>query len=195
MENEIRKELMNFLRIRLEGEKEIENSGDYRAYSGNTVEKLVDLLFDKLKELYPSLNIECLVGRKSPISIQSGKYHIEESVDRHIFINGKLVLAVECKTYLDKCFLQRADSDFSLMKSGKKGWKGIVLALEDNIDENSKNFFMSRKNVDETFILYTGKRKSNVLLADTYKERENEKLIDEFVSYAINLCEKKGSRK
>lgn len=195
MENEIRKELMNFLRIRLEGEKEIENSGDYRAYSGNTVEKLVDLLFEKLKELYPSLNIECLVGRKSPISIQSGKYHIEESVDRHIFINGKLVLAVECKTYLDKCFLQRADSDFSLMKSGKKGWKGIVLALEDNIDENSKNFFMSRKNVDETFILYTGKRKSNVLLADTYKERENEKLIDEFVSYAINLCEKKGSRK
>lgn len=195
MENEIRKELMNFLRIRLEGEKEIENSGDYRAYSGNTVEKLVDLLFEKLKELYPSLNIECLVGRKSPISIQNGKYHIEESVDRHIFINGKLVLAVECKTYLDKCFLQRADSDFSLMKSGKKGWKGIVLALEDNIDENSKNFFMSRKNVDETFILYTGKRKSNVLLADTYKERENEKLIDEFVSYAINLCEKKGSRK
>lgn len=195
MENEIRKELMNFLRIRLEGEKEIENSGDYRAYSGNTVEKLVDLLFEKLKELYPSLNIECLVGRKSPISIQSGKYHIEESVDRHIFINCKLVLAVECKTYLDKCFLQRADSDFSLMKSGKKGWKGIVLALEDNIDENSKNFFMSRKNVDETFILYTGKRKSNVLLADTYKERENEKLIDEFVSYAINLCEKKGSRK
>lgn len=195
MENEIRKELMNFLRIRLEGEKEIENSGDYRAYSGNTVEKLVDLLFEKLKELYPSLNIECLVGRKSPISIQSGKYHIEESVDRHIFINGKLVLAVECKTYLDKCFLQRADSDFSLMKSGKKGWKGIVLALEDNIDENSKNFFMSRKNVDETFILYTGKRKSNVLLADTYKERENKDLIDKFVSYAINLCEKKGSRK
>lgn len=190
MENEIRKELLCFLKTRLEGEKEIKSSGDYRAYSGNTVEKLVDLLFECLKEYYPSLNIECLVGKKSPISIKEGKYHIDESVDRHIFINGRLVLAIECKTYLDKCFLQRADSDFSLMKSANKGFKGVVLALEDNIDENSKNFFMARKNINETFILYTGKRKSNVLLADTYKERESKELIDRFVSYAINICEK-----
>lgn len=185
----VRQELSRFLTTRLESEKEIKKSGDYRAYSGATVEKLVDLSFELVGKEFPDLNIECLIGTKNPISISDGKYTIKESVDRHIYINGKLVCAVECKSYLDKCFLQRADSDFSLMKSGKE-FKSVVLALEDNIDDNSKAFFLNRKNVENIFILYTGKRRSNVLLSDTFKERKSNKLLDAWVEYVYGICER-----
>lgn len=72
---------------------------------------------------------------------KDGESFTEESVDKHIYINGKLELIIECKTYLDKCYLQRACDDFRLIKKGIdypiEAW---VISLENGISDIAYNF-------------------------------------------------------
>lgn len=69
------------------------------------------------------------------------------------------IAAIECKTYLDKCYLQRADSDFHLLKSSNS-FLSIILSLQNSVSKNSEMFFLDQENIDNIFYLADVKRSS-----------------------------------
>ena len=152
-------------RLRYQGEANM-SGGENRAYSGATVELCIDTIMDMFKTLYPTLGIE-VKGDSDKITVlgKDGEAYTEESVDRHIYINGKLELIIECKTYLDKCYLQRAADDFRLIRKGTghpiQAW---VVSLENAISDMAYNFFMYQDDetyINECFFLSDGKRASS----------------------------------
>lgn len=162
-------------RLEYQGEAGLTGGGN-RKYSGETVESCVDVVIDMFREFYPSLNIE-VRGDSDKIKIcgKNGAALIEESVDKHVYVNGKFVLAIECKTYLDKCYLQRAADDFRLIRKGVghpiQTW---IISLENGVSDMAYNFFMYQDdtiNIDECFFLSDGKRASS---RPIYKNRNFE---------------------
>lgn len=138
-------------------------AGKLRAGSGATVEGMIDLIWSHLTNKYPDVNARMTTGRATPVIIidEDGE-EISESVDRHCFINNEMVLAIECKTYLDKCYMQRASDDFKLMKTQLPNLQGVIVSLEDSIAANSFDFIMNKGYVNKNFFLATGKRNSAV---------------------------------
>lgn len=138
-------------------------SGKLRAGSGAAVEDMIDLIWNALASKYPEVNSRIAVGRLTPVAVidEDGE-EITESVDRHCFIDGKMVAAIECKTYLDKCYMQRANDDFKLMKTQIPDLQGVIVSLEDSIAANSFDFIMNKGNINKNFFLAVGKRNSAV---------------------------------
>lgn len=138
-------------------------AGKLRAGSGATVEGMIDLIWSHLTDKYPDVNARITTGRATPVIIidEDGE-EISESVDRHCFIDNEMVLAIECKTYLDKCYMQRASDDFKLMKTQLPNLQGVIVSLEDSIAANSFDFIMNKGYVNKNFFLATGKRNSAV---------------------------------
>lgn len=162
------------------------SGGKLRQVMGAIVEDLVEVIWNNFSEKYPEAKATICKGDTTPIKIiDCYNNSIEESVDRHCYINGKLVLAIECKTYLDKCYLQRADSDFNLMKTSNN-FKGIIVSLQDSIAEESYNFFMNRGNVDKVFYLADGKRNS---ASDKHISRNTDKIKKEYIANLVNYIE------
>ena len=158
---------------------------------GNMVETFTDEIWDFLCKKYPHVCAEIRRGPADPIEIiDKDKNSITESVDRHCYINNKLVMAIECKTYLDKCFMQRADSDFHLMKTSND-FEAIIVAFENAAADNAFNFFMNQKNIDNVYFLADSRRNSSRHIS---RNRDNIKpeLVDNFVSklesYFINAA-------
>ena len=138
-------------------------AGKLRAGSGITVEGMIDLIWNALASKYPEVNSRITVGRLTPVVVvdEDGE-EIRESVDRHCFIDDEMVAAIECKTYLDKCYMQRASDDFKLMKTQLPNLQGIIVSLEDSIAANSFDFIMNKGYINKNFFLATGKRNSAV---------------------------------
>jgi len=190
--NEIAKIIENFLSEQYKRIRELDSipgtGGKIRDISGKITETLVEMIWNFLAENHPEVNAEIFVGSEKPYKVINPNGHfIEESVDRHCYINGKLVLAIECKTYLDKCYMQRADSDFDLMKSYDNNFKGIIVSIENSIADNSYNFFMDRGKIDNVYYLATGKRNSSKLKKICYHE---ERIQHELILTLINDIEK-----
>lgn len=156
--------------------------GPLRTKMGAIVEDFVDQAWARLCEKYPDVPAEIKVGNKSPITIYKT---FKESVDRHCYINGKLVLAIECKTYLDKCYLQRADSDFSLMKSSASFFS-CILSLQNSVNEDTFKYFLSRGNIDGVFFFSNKKRDSKV---DNHIYRNPQFLDKEMILIFLNKME------
>lgn len=135
-----------------------QNGGELRQFSGETVENFTTLIWSLLCKKYPHIKAQIVKGSTRPLEIFTG---FEESVDKHCYINDILVCGIECKTYLDKCYMQRADGDFSLMKSIKP-FESIIISLENGIGDPAFNFFMSRNNINHVFYCAEGKRNSAI---------------------------------
>lgn len=165
------------------------SGGPLRQVMGDMVETFTDEIWNSLCEKYPYVNAEIRKGPNDPIKIvDKDGNSITESVDRHCYINGKLVMAIECKTYLDKCFMQRADSDFHLMKTSND-FEAIIVAFENAAATNSFNFFMNQKNIDNIFFLADSRRNSSKHISRN-REHIKPELVNAFVekleSYFIN---------
>lgn len=155
-------------------------AGKLRAGSGATVEGMIDLIWSHLATRYPEVNARITTGRATPVMIvdEDGE-EISESVDRHCFIDNEMVLAIECKTYLDKCYMQRASDDFKLMKTQLPNLQGIIVSLEDSIAANSFEFIMNKGYVNQNFFLAIGKRNSAVerRIYNTGHRIQNDKIL------------------
>lgn len=153
-------EVYNFLIDKFNYAKQLE-AGQLRNFSGTIVEDMIELIWNRISSLYPNIKAKIIRGSLKPYHIEDscGNY-IDESVDKHCYINDEMVLIIECKTYLDKCYMQRADSDFNLMKTYNKTFDSIIISLENAIADNSYNFFMGRGNIDKVYYLASGKRNS-----------------------------------
>ncbi len=173
--------VISFLFEQLE-EAKLLSGGPLRAKMGTIVEDFVDQAWAQLSKKYPNVSAEIKVGSKSPITIYNS---FKESVDRHCYINGELVLAIECKTYLDKCYLQRADSDFNLMK-GSKHFFSCILSLQNSVNEDTLKYFLSRGNIDEVFFFSDKKRDSQ---AENHICRNPQFLDEEKILIFLNKME------
>lgn len=182
-------EAYQFILKRFAEQRKLDNEanagGKLRSFSGATVEQLTRLIWKMLAEKH-GREAKVIKGDDVPIKIvdEDGNY-IEESVDQHCYIGDKMVVAIEDKTYLDKCYLQRADSDFAFMKEGSdESFAAVVFSLENSIKDTSYNFFMNRGNIDKVFIFADGKRNSDKdkRIYNTPK-RLNRQYIQEAVEY------------
>ena len=155
----VAKKAYDFIIARLEEQRNMiqSNGGALREFSKENVEQLMDLIFNEFNNYYHNSLYSFVIGSTSPVII--GDNIMKESVDRHMYYNNKLIFAVECKTYLDKCYMQRTDSDFDFMKM-EYNFKGWIVSLENGIADKSFNFFMSRNHINKVYYLASGKRNS-----------------------------------
>lgn len=157
---EVANKAYKFILNRLEQQRNMpQEGGILRDFSKETVELLMDLIYNEFNKYYNTTSFTFIEGKKSPVIL--GDNVIEESVDRHMYKNNKLICGIECKTYLDKCYMQRADSDFNLMKT-ELNFNGWIVSLENGISDNAYKFFMSRNNINTVYYLASGKRNSTM---------------------------------
>lgn len=194
---EIVNEVMNYLNNQYAYIRELDavagNGGKIREASKEITETLTELIWNRLAERYPTLKAEIVVGETRPYRIIDEQgYYMDESVDRHGYINGELVVAIECKTYLDKPFMQRANDDLGLMKSSNQPFDGIIISIENSIADNSYYFLLNRKNINKVYYLATGKRQSAKYKKICYHtDRIQESLIMDLVNDMENKYFKK----
>jgi hypothetical protein len=141
------------------------SGGQIRHHSGILVEDLVSFIWNVVVKNYPNKTLRIIHGKDEPIKLVNKKGDVvgklNESVDRHCFINDKLVAIIECKTYLDKSFMQRADSDFALIKTGLETKPtSMIVSLENAVADSAFNYIMNVGNIDNVFFFSKVKRNS-----------------------------------
>ena len=62
------------------------------------------------------------------------------SVDRHIFIDGKFVAGIECKSYTELAMLKRILFDFNLLKTKHPNIDCLLVQLESNFGNSNFGF-------------------------------------------------------
>lgn len=132
------------------------NEGCVRTERGSYVENLVDQLwrdigFEKQQEYITN-------NKKHPIKSLSGKYTIEKALDRNCYTGNVLKTMIECKAYVDACYLERADNDSKVLEEGGYVVPKVVVGLENACGHEALNFWLERKNLENVFFLVEGKR-------------------------------------
>jgi hypothetical protein len=88
--------------------------------------------------------------------------YFEAQVDKHVEIENNLRIICEAKTYLDKTYVERASSDFNIIKkynkSGNKKIFSYIISLQDCVKKETLSFFMKDGHIDNVFILMDLKR-------------------------------------
>lgn len=70
---------------------------------------------------------------KREIVAQKNRYYYNVHVDVHVFVDQKLVMGVECKTYAETAMLKRILVDFNLLKSLHPNLICCLLQLESQL--------------------------------------------------------------
>ena len=119
-------------------------------------------------------------------SVSKGGYSLKFQVDRHLYgKNGSMEKIGECKAYLDRCFMERASSDFGRILNGVDSKPTtFIIALEDAVGDTAYNYYMDEGNIHKVFYLCDVKRrqKKQIWIQEFYKPISESKLI-EFVNF------------
>lgn len=150
------------------------SGGKVRDSNGSFVELIMFKVFAGVCEILNINDYEITGKNDDSIRVKSKNGYIDVSVDVHLKINGVNIIFSECKTYLDKCYLDRANSDMSHLKKQNPNSLCIVLSIEDSVKETTKNYFMDDGYIDDVFYLVDGKRNSKKPIW----KRENRKEIN-----------------
>lgn len=101
-------------------------------------------------------------GEKKIMCKRNDDAYFEAQVDKHVEVDGDLIIICESKTYLDKTYVERASSDFRIIKQyNKVGDKRIfsyIISLQDCVKKETLSFFMMDGHIDNVFILMDNKR-------------------------------------
>ena len=140
--------------------EESENGGGkVRQANGDLVENI----FKKVSYLvcnmhgFTSVNITGKSDDCIRIFSKNGGY-IDAAVDVHVKVPSTINFFAECKTYLDKCYLDRASSDLKHFK--KDGNVCFIIALENAVSSTSETYFLDEGYINKIFYLVDGKRSS-----------------------------------
>lgn len=66
-------------------------------------------------------------------------YTYQLSVDKHVFINNKFVIAIECKSYAENAMMKRILVDFMLLKTKYPQLKTFLFQLESQLGGDYSN--------------------------------------------------------
>lgn len=61
------------------------------------------------------------------------KYYYSQKTDKHVLIDNKLVMAIECKAYTENAMMKRILVDFSLLKQANSDISCVLLQLESQL--------------------------------------------------------------
>jgi hypothetical protein len=158
--------------------------GKVRKINGDLVEKI----FSKVVELTFQINESTvnITGKKQDsekITSKNGGF-IYVSVDVHAK-SEKANFFAECKTYLDKCYLDRASSDLKHFKKNPKN-VCLIISLENAVAKNAETYFLDEGYVDRIFYLVDGKRNSS---RPIWKKEHSKSLNKSKVLELINYIE------
>lgn len=125
------------------------------------------------------------------IASRSGKYFIKKQVDLHCYLRGELVLIIECKTYLDNSMLDRAISNFQLIRKHRKITTDKVLPCAIFTGQkciNDETFMWQKEEepFDEFVVNSTPNRNSKLPLHETLDPLDVNKL-QQFADYVYNI--------
>lgn len=169
--------------------------GKIRQGMGDLGEDLSALAWNEIARIYSDIEkpIRPKKGEKNQIKcVNKNGNEFYAHVDKHCYINGKFILAIEAKSYLDSCYYYRASNDFRLLKfySNKK-LICIVVSIEDAAKKESKNFIEDEKWVDKAFILTDGKRSSaKPIWKKEFRKKLNPQKVKKFVEFLDGIfCE------
>jgi hypothetical protein len=168
--------------------EESENGGGkVRQVNGDLVENM----FKRIVFLVSNMNNEDvkITGKKEDslrIFSKNGGY-IDASVDVHA-LSKNVNFFSECKTYLDKCYLDRASSDLKHFRRDSKNIC-LIISLENAVSENSEKYFLDEGYIDKIFYLVDGKRSSSkpIWKKEYFKPINKEKVMEliDFIEYHI----------
>lgn len=199
------------------------NPGKIRSKKGNLVEEIARRLVkvswgnyleqsenrlkqDKEKKAIKIIDVEAYIQRygESPIveTIKSKKNTIKYNfgTDNHVYIDGTLVLAIECKSYTESAMLKRIIYDRRMLYEFAPEANYVLLQLESalggdfalcsraSFGSNQYHVFMSREQTNiDVITLLEGRRDAD----NPIHRRENGKeLKKEHLVYAVEVLAK-----
>lgn len=157
--------------------------GFVRSTMGSLVEGMLDMIWTDV------------VGGSSKkndyvISKSHSGVKLKFQVDRHLYSpDNKLIALGECKAYMDRCFMERASSDFSRITRGLPHKPTtFVLALEQATGKDAFRYYMDEGQINFVFFLCDGIRSQKRPIWDReFYKPISKKRLGEFLQF-INLC-------
>jgi len=73
------------------------------------------------------------------------KYYYGLSVDKHVFVDGKLVIGIECKAYTENAMIKRILVDFHLLKTKAPNMLCYLFQLESQLGGDYSSVVQSPK--------------------------------------------------
>lgn len=135
--------------------------GKIRGNNGKLVENLTEMLFHDILKEYNIDDYSIINGKSDLTKVSSKNGYIKVGVDRHIHIPLlDFHIYVECKSYLDKCYMDRANSDLMHLKNNNNNSLCLIISLENSIKDTSLDYFLDQGYIDNVFFLLDGKRSS-----------------------------------
>jgi hypothetical protein len=137
--------------------------GKRRKIMGDLGEEISQKIFEYCINILNIKNAKVYRGGEKKImcKIDNSSY-FEAQVDKHVEIENSLIIIGEAKTYLDKTYVERASSDFSIIKKynkiGNKKIFSYIISLQDCVKKETLSFFMKDGHIDNVFILMDLKR-------------------------------------
>jgi len=167
------------------------SGGDQRSWSGNLVEDTVrELLSEFCSEYYFEIFPSQLIkGESDGLVLHNSGGFIKVKLDWHLYIKDRLALVIECKSYLDSSFLNRAVNSTSLIRrSVGYNVPSIVVALEKALSDDALNFWLAEREVDDVFFLMDGARKSSEpIYKPEYRKDVNAGVLHALVDKLYNI--------
>ena len=159
------------------------SGGEIRTKRGSLVENLV-------KDIWESkgTGFEGRLQQKHRVEFDTGqKDFMDVGCDVDLIKDGELVGIVECKAYLDKCYLERAIFDFGYLKELRV--PKIIVSLENAVNEKTERILKHEhsNHLNGIFYLCEGKRSSAKPL---YKEEFFKPIYKQFYLTLQNFLEK-----
>lgn len=140
--------------------------GKRRKIMGDLGEKITQKILEYCLELSNIKNSKVYRGadKKIMCKIDNTSY-FEAQVDKHVEIDDYLRIICEAKTYLDKTYVERASSDFNIIRKyntiGDKTIFSYIISLQDCVKKETLSFFMRDGHINSVFILMDLKRQGN----------------------------------
>ena len=122
-------------------------------------------------------------------SVSKSGYTLKFQVDRHLYhTDGTMAKIGECKAYLDRCFMERASSDFGRILNGVQSKPTtFILALENSVSDKAYEYYMDEGSIHKVFYLCDGKRSSTKpIWRNPHYKPINETKLQDFVDFIRN---------
>lgn len=137
--------------------------GKRRKIMGDLGEEIAQKILEYCLKIQKINNSKVYRGGEKKIMCKiDNNAFFEAQVDKHVEIENKLRVISEAKTYLDKTYVERASSDFALIKkyNTKTNFKifSYIISLQDCVKKQTLEFFMRDGHIDNVFILMDLKR-------------------------------------
>lgn len=176
------KTYVNFIESKIQEAKNFSKEGKMgmvRSTMKDSVELLLDLIWKTERSGESKKNDYISSTSKSGITLKF-------QVDRHLYDkNNNMEKLGECKAYLDRCFMERASSDFRrINESLSSKPKTFILALENCVSDKAFQYYMDEENINDVFFLMDGKRNAKKpIWKDGFEKKVNEDSLQKFVDY------------